>query len=53
MNKLKQKYHHHHTGYIGNLKSIRYDTLMKVNPRKAMWLAVKGMLQTSLTGKSS
>lgn len=44
-NKLKQKYHYRHTGYIGNLKSIRYDALMKTNPEKAMELAVKGMLQ--------
>ena len=42
--KLTQKYHYHHTGYIGHLKSIRYDELMRKDPAKAMHLAVKGML---------
>ena len=50
--KLTQKYHYHHTGYVGNLKSVRYDTLMKTNPEKAMHLAVKGMLQKNSLGRS-
>ena len=28
-NKLENKYYHRHTGYIGHLKSVRYDTLME------------------------
>ena len=43
-NKLENKYYHRHTGYIGHLKSVRYDTLMEKNPTKAMELAVKGMI---------
>ena len=50
-NKLTQKYHHHHTGYIGHLKSVRYDTLMKTHPERAMWFAVKGMLQGNSLGR--
>ena len=49
--KLTQKYHYHHTGYIGHLKSVRYDTLMKNNPEKAMHMAVKGMLQGNSLGR--
>ena len=42
--KLEQKYYHHHSGYIGGLKSVQYKTLMEKRPEKAMELAVKGML---------
>ncbi len=49
--KLTKKYHYHHTGYIGHLKSVRYDTLMRENPEKAMFLAVKGMLQGNSLGR--
>lgn len=50
--KLTQKYHYHHTGYIGHLKSVRYDTLMKTHPEKAMHMAVKGMLQDNALGRA-
>ena len=50
-NKLTQKYRYRHTGYVGNLKSVRYDTLMKTHPEKAMHLAVKGMLQNNALGR--
>ena len=49
--KLTQKYYYRHTGYVGNLKSIRYDALMKTRPEKAMELAVKGMLQKNSLGR--
>lgn len=49
--KLTKKYHYHHTGYIGHLKSVRYDTLMRENPEKAMFWAVKGMLQGNSLGR--
>ena len=49
--KLTQKYHYHHTGYIGHLKSIRYDALMEKDPARAMRLAVKGMLQNNSLGR--
>ncbi len=50
--KPTKKYHHHHTGYIGHLKSIRYDELMRKNPEKAMHWAVKGMLQSNSLGRT-
>ena len=43
-NKLEDKYYHHHSGYIGGLKSIQYKKLMATRPEMAMELAVKGML---------
>ena len=52
-NKLTQKYYHRHTGYIGNLKSVRYDTLMSQKPEKAMQLAVKGMIPDNTLGRNA
>ncbi len=50
-NKLTQKYERHHTGWIGHLKETRYDTLMKENPEKAMFMAVEGMLPGNALGR--
>ena len=49
-NKLEDKYYHHHSGYIGGLKSVQYKTLMATKPEKAMELAVKGMLPPTKLG---
>ena len=49
-NKLVDKYYHHHSGYIGGLKSVQYKTLMATKPEKAMELAVKGMLPHNTLG---
>lgn len=51
--KPEKKYYYHHTGYIGNLKAVRYDTLMNENPCKAVRLAVKGMLPNNTVGRTS
>ena len=48
--KLEQKFYHHHSGYIGGLKSVQYKTLMANRPEKAMELAVKGMLPKNKLG---
>jgi large subunit ribosomal protein L13 len=48
--KLEQKYYHHHSGYIGGLKSVQYKTLMAKRPEMAMELAVKGMLPHNSLG---
>ena len=42
--KLENKFYRHHTGYIGNLKSVNYRTLVEKNPEFAMTMAVMGML---------
>jgi large subunit ribosomal protein L13 len=52
-NKLKKKYHYHHTGYIGHMKSERYDKMMKEHPTRAMNLAVKGMLPSNTLGRKA
>lgn len=51
--KLQNKYSYHHTGYIGHMKSVRYDTLMRENPTKAMELAVSGMVPSNTIGRAA
>lgn len=51
--KLDQKVYYHHTGYIGNMKKVKYSTLMNENPEKAMMLAVKGMLPDTTIGRQA
>ena len=52
-NKLMQKNHYYHSGYIGGLKTESYKDMMKDNPEKAMRLAVKGMLPHNKIGDLS
>ena len=52
-NKLEDKYYHHHSGYIGGLKSIQYKKLMATRPEMAMELAVKGLLPHNKLGAKS
>ena len=51
--KLDQKMYYHHTGYIGNMKEVKYSTLMKTKPEFAVQLAVKGMLPDSTLGRNA
>ena len=51
--KLDQKHYYHHTGWIGNLKDVKYRTLMNERPEFAMELAVKGMLPKNAIGRSA
>ena len=51
--KLTQKYYYRHTGYIGHLKAVRYDTLMATRPEEAMRLAVKGMVPDTTIGRAA
>jgi large subunit ribosomal protein L13 len=48
--KAVKKYHYHHTGYIGHMRKVRYDTLMRTDPERAMELAIKGMLPSNTIG---
>ena len=50
-NKLKNKMYHHHTGYIGNLKSISLENLLAEAPERALEFAVKGMLPRGPLGR--
>ena len=38
------KMYHHHTGYIGGLKSISFEKLIEKAPERAIESAVKGMM---------
>jgi len=49
--KLEQKVYRHHTGYVGGLKEVGYDTLMREDSTKALLLAVKGMLPKNRLGR--
>ena len=51
-NKLNDKYHRHHTGYMTGLKEINYKDLMAKSSDKALTLAVKGMLPKNSLGRS-
>lgn len=51
--KLDQKMYYHHTGYIGNMKEVKYSTLMKEKPEFAVEKAVKGMLPDSTIGRKA
>ena len=52
-NKAEQKVYRRHTGWNGHLKEVKYSTLMKNNPEKAMMLAVKGMLPDNTLGRAA
>ena len=52
-NKLDQKKYYHYTGWIGNLKEIKYRTMMEQRPDFAMELAVKNMLPKNTLGRTS
>ncbi len=52
-NKLDQKMYYHHTGYIGNMKKVKYSTIMRTKPTFAMELAVKGMIPDTVIGRDA
>lgn len=51
--KTEQKFYYHHTGYIGHMKSVRYDELMEKKPELALTLAVKGMIPDNTIGRKA
>ncbi len=51
-NKMKDKMYHHHTGYIGNLKSISLEKLLQKHPERVIEKAVKGMLPKNSLGRA-
>ena len=51
-NKRTDKMYHHHTGYIGNLKSISFDKLIEKAPERVIETAVKGMLPKNPLGRA-
>ncbi|MCF6282049.1 MAG: 50S ribosomal protein L13 [Candidatus Polarisedimenticolaceae bacterium] len=51
-NKMKDKIYHHHTGYVGNLKSISLEKLLQKAPERVIQSAVKGMLPKNPLGRA-
>ncbi len=49
--KLDNKLYQHHSGYIGNLKTVKYRTLMAEKSDFAVRLAVKGMIPDTTLGR--
>lgn len=50
-NKLNDKTYHHHTGYVGNLKSIKLKDMLEKTPERVIEKAVKGMLPKNSLGR--
>lgn len=50
--KLNDKMYYHHTGYIGNLKSINLAKLLDEHPERVLQTAVKGMLPKNPLGRA-
>ncbi len=49
--KLTDKLYVHHTGYIGGIKSIALEKLLKEHPERVLEIAVKGMLPKNPLGR--
>jgi len=50
--KLDDKIYYHHTGYVGNLKSINLGKLLAQHPERVIQNAVKGMLPKNPLGRA-
>ena len=49
--KMQDKIYYHHTGFIGNLKSITLEKLLDKAPERVIEKAVKGMLPRGSLGR--
>ena len=49
--KAQQKLYHHHTGYVGGLKTQNYAKLLAKHPTAPLALAIKGMLPKGPLGR--
>jgi large subunit ribosomal protein L13 len=49
--KMQDKIYYHHTGYIGNLKSISLEKLLDKAPERVIEKSVKGMLPRGPLGR--
>lgn len=51
-NKEKDKMYYHHTGYVGNLKSVSLGKVRKTFPDRIIKTAVEGMLPKNSLGRA-
>ncbi|GHV75376.1 50S ribosomal protein L13 [Spirochaetia bacterium] len=49
--KVRDKLYHHHTGYVGGLKTVNYEKLAARHPAAPLELAIKGMLPKGPLGR--
>ncbi|KAB7628161.1 50S ribosomal protein L13 [Alkalilimnicola sp. S0819] len=50
--KTSDKMYYHHTGYVGNMKSISFEKLIDKAPERVLETAVKGMLPKNKLGRA-
>ncbi|MEH6580395.1 MAG: 50S ribosomal protein L13 [Halioglobus sp.] len=50
--KTTDKMYHHHTGYIGGIKSISFEKMIDKAPERVIQKAVKGMLPRNPLGRA-
>lgn len=50
-NKMNDKVYQHHTGYVGNLKTISLKDMLAKYPERVIEKAVKGMLPKNSLGR--
>ncbi|GAA4820108.1 50S ribosomal protein L13 [Marinicella pacifica] len=50
-NKMNAKVYQHHTGYVGNLKTIGLKEMLDKHPERVIEKAVKGMLPKNSLGR--
>ena len=51
-NKATDKMYHHHTGYMGNMRSFSFDKMIERAPQDIITIAVKGMLPKNPLGRA-
>jgi len=50
--KTSDKMYHHHTGYMGNMRSFTFEKMIERAPEEVIALAVKGMLPKNPLGRA-
>ncbi|AHG59998.1 50S ribosomal protein L13 [Buchnera aphidicola] len=50
--KKTDKVYYHHTGYIGGIKSSRFEEMLSNHPERVIEIAVKGMLPKGPLGRA-
>jgi large subunit ribosomal protein L13 len=51
-NKLAQKVYYHHSGYIGGIKTVAVEKLLKERPAEVLKKAVYGMMPKGVLGRA-
>jgi large subunit ribosomal protein L13 len=51
-NKLRDKQYRWHTGYIGGLREVSAETMLRTHPERVIEWAVQGMLPKNRLGKA-